>query len=71
MEDQVLVIFAATRGYLDAFPTGRLHDWVNRFVPFVHERHSEITNTIRDTAALSEDVQKKLVGAIEEFNKGF
>ena len=71
LEDQVPVIFAATRGYLDAIPTGRLQDWVSRFIPFLHERYADVPNTIRDTGALSDDVQKKLVAALEEFNKGF
>ncbi|HTW84691.1 MAG TPA: F0F1 ATP synthase subunit alpha [Candidatus Sulfotelmatobacter sp.] len=70
-EDQVIVLFAATRGYLDGIDTGRLQDWVHRFLGFVHEKHAAITDTIRTTSALSDDVQKQLVGAIEEFNKGF
>ncbi len=32
VEDQVAVIFAATRGYLDAIPTNRVADWEKRFV---------------------------------------
>ena len=32
MEDEVAVIFAATRGYLDAIPTDRVGDWTQRFV---------------------------------------
>jgi F-type H+-transporting ATPase subunit alpha len=70
-EDQVVVLFAATRGYLDGIATGRLQDWVHRFLGFVHDKHAAITDTIRSTGALSDDVQKQLVDAIGEFNKGF
>jgi F-type H+-transporting ATPase subunit alpha len=71
MEDQVIVLFAATRGYVDSIPTNRLQDWVHRFVAFVHERHAAVTDTIRKTNALSDDVEKQLIAAIDDFNKGF
>jgi F-type H+-transporting ATPase subunit alpha len=71
MEDQVAVIFAATRGYLDAIPTDRLGDWVQRFVEYVHDKHPAVTDTIRTTNALSDDAEKQLIAAIEDFNKGF
>jgi F-type H+-transporting ATPase subunit alpha len=71
MQDEVVVIFAATRGYLDGIDTGRLQDWVHRFLGFIHDKHPQVTDTIRDTAQLSDDVQKQLIAAIEEFNKGF
>src|ERR1700681_49521 len=71
MEDEVAVIFAATRGYLDAIPTGRLGDWVQRFVEYVHDKHAGVTDTIRTTNALSDDAEKQLIAAIEDFNQGF
>jgi F-type H+-transporting ATPase subunit alpha len=71
MEDEVAVIFAATRGYLDGIETSRLQEWVHRFLGVLHEKHADISQTIRDTGALSDDVQKQLIAAIEDFNKGF
>jgi F-type H+-transporting ATPase subunit alpha len=71
MEDEVAVIFAATRGYLDAFPTARMQEWAHRFIGFLHEKYAVVPDTIRSTGALSDDLQKQLIGAIEDFNKGF
>jgi F-type H+-transporting ATPase subunit alpha len=71
VEDQVAVIFAATRGYLDALPTNKLQDWVARFVAFVHEKHGDITSSIKEKKALDEETEKKLEAAIGEFNKNF
>jgi F-type H+-transporting ATPase subunit alpha len=71
VEDQVAVIFAATRGYLDALPTNKLQDWLARFVAFLHEQHKEITDSIREKKALDDDTEKKLEAAIGEFNKSF
>ncbi|HTX04040.1 MAG TPA: F0F1 ATP synthase subunit alpha [Candidatus Acidoferrales bacterium] len=71
VEDQVAVIFAATRGYLDAFPTNKLQDWVARFVAFMHEQHNDITSSIKEKKAVDDDTEKKLEAAIGEFNKNF
>jgi F-type H+-transporting ATPase subunit alpha len=71
MEDEVAVIFAATRGYLDKIPTDRVGDWEKRFVEYVHEKHAGVTDAIRESNALSDDTEKKLIAAIEDFNKGF
>jgi F-type H+-transporting ATPase subunit alpha len=71
VEDQVAVIFAATRGYLDGLPTNKLQDWVARFVAFVHEKHGDITSSIKEKKALDDETEKKLEAAIEEFNKSF
>ncbi|MGA3038534.1 MAG: F0F1 ATP synthase subunit alpha [Vulcanimicrobiaceae bacterium] len=71
VEDQVAVIFAATRGYLDALPTNKLQDWLARFVAFLHEQHKDITDSIKEKKALDDDTEKKLEAAIGEFNKSF
>ena len=71
VEDEVIVIFAATRGYLDAFETSRMQEWARRFVGFVHEKYSKVTDAIRESGALSDDVEKQLIAAIEDFNQGF
>ncbi len=71
VEDQVIVIFAATKGYLTKIDTQRLQDWSHSFVDSFHEKHGDITKAIQDTGALSEENTKALVSAIEEFNKSF
>jgi F-type H+-transporting ATPase subunit alpha len=71
VEDQVAVIFAATRGYLDALPTNKLQEWLARFVAFLHEQHKDITDSIKEKKALDDDTEKKLEAAIGEFNKSF
>jgi len=71
VEDQVTVIFAATRGFLTDIPTPRLQDWAHAFVGFLHEKHSEIPDDIAQSKVLSEETQKKLEAAITEFNKSF
>jgi F-type H+/Na+-transporting ATPase subunit alpha len=71
VEDQVMVIFAATRGHLTNIPTPRLQEWSHSFLSFVHEKHPEIPQSIVDTNALSDDTAKALAEAIDGFNKSF
>ena len=71
VEDQILLIFAATKGFLTDIPTPRLQEWGNAFVNFVHEKHAAITDSIRTTSTLSDDSTKQLQAAILEFNKSF
>jgi F-type H+-transporting ATPase subunit alpha len=71
VEDQVPLIYAATKGYLTDIETARLQEWAHSFIAFLHEKHAAITDGIRDSKALSDDNAKALVAAIEEFNKSF
>ena len=71
VEEQVLLIFAATKGYLTNVPTPRLAEWSERFIARVREKNPEIPKSIVDSSALSDETAKKLVAAIEEFNKSF
>jgi F-type H+-transporting ATPase subunit alpha len=71
VEDQVPLIYAATKGYLTDIETARLQDWSRKFIAFLHEKYAPITDGIRDSKALSDDNAKALVEAIQEFNKSF
>jgi F-type H+-transporting ATPase subunit alpha len=71
MEEQVVLIYAATKGYLTKIETARLQEWARSFLSFLGDKHPEITKSIADTNALSDDTTKSLVAAIEEFNTSF
>ncbi len=71
MEDQVVLIYAATKGYLTNIETIRLQEWSRSFVDWLHEKHGDIPKAIADTNALSDDNAKALGSAIEELNKTF
>src|SRR5208283_5320608 len=52
VEEQVAVIFAATRGYLDTVPTNRIAEWEGSFVGFLREKHPAIVEQVRSTSQL-------------------
>jgi len=71
VEDQVPVIYAATKGYLTKIDTLKIQDWMRRFTEFLHAEHPEIPDGIRDTGALSKENTETLGKAIEAFNGQF
>jgi len=69
--DQVLVIFAGTRGYLDKVPISKVRDWETRFLEFVHRSKTDLVNLLADKRDVTEEVEKGMRSALDEFNKSF
>ncbi|HEY8496960.1 MAG TPA: F0F1 ATP synthase subunit alpha [Limnochordales bacterium] len=71
VEEQVVVIYAATNGYLDDLPVESVRKWEAGFLNFMRVERSEILETIRTTGQLSEETENKLKQAIVEFKGRF
>jgi F-type H+-transporting ATPase subunit alpha len=66
--DEVLVIYAGTRGHLDRVPVNRVQQWEKAFLTFMRDQKGEIRKTINDTKDLSDDTIQQIESAIREFN---
>ncbi|HVA32879.1 MAG TPA: F0F1 ATP synthase subunit alpha [Candidatus Baltobacteraceae bacterium] len=71
MEDQVALLYGATKGFVNDVPTPRLQAWAIGFIDYLHAKHPDIPKAIADSAQLSDDVKKQLDAALTEFNKSF
>ena len=71
VEEQVVVIFAGTRGYLDKFPVDRVGAFEEEFLRHMHANHADVLAEIRDQKKVSDDLDKKLAGILDEFAKNF
>ena len=69
--DQVLIIYAGTRGHLDKVPIKDVPAWEQAFLAFMREQKSEIRNKIMETKDLDEAGMQAIAGAIGEFQKQF
>jgi hypothetical protein len=69
--DQVFMIFAGTRGYLDDVPRTRVAEWEQDFLIFMQDQHAEIRNKIIETKDLDDATMAELVKAIGEFKAQF
>ena len=69
--DQVLAIFAATRGGLDDFPVEAVGKFEKEFLSFMRTRHGELREQIEQTKEISDENDAKLMKALEEFKASF
>jgi F-type H+-transporting ATPase subunit alpha len=71
VEDQVLILYALTRGFLDDIEINRLGRFEKEFLEFMHSVHSAVIGEIKNSKDISEDLNGKIVSAIEQFKKSF
>ena len=73
LEDQVMVLFAATNGYCDAVPVAAIGQWKVEFLQFMHTVHPNVCKGIYDTRLdrkfPSAEIKSSLEKAIVEFNQ--
>jgi F-type H+-transporting ATPase subunit alpha len=65
--DQIIIIFAGIRGYLDAIDPAEIRPLEPEFIKFVRERHPEIVAELDEQAELTEDVEQGLERAAKGF----
>jgi F-type H+/Na+-transporting ATPase subunit alpha len=71
VERQVVMIYAATGGYLDAHPVEDAKRFVTGLNEYLDTRHQDILETIRTTGDLSEETEGALKAAIEAYTETF
>ena len=71
VEYQVLIIYAVTKKFLIDIPTDSIQRFESEFFTFIDTKYPEIPQGIKDTKVMSEENEKKLVDAINEFKKQF
>jgi F-type H+-transporting ATPase subunit alpha len=69
--DQVMVIYATTRGYVDHVPVDRAREWEQQFISFMGAQRPEIPRQIAQSGTLGEDTEETLKQAIQDFNAGW
>ncbi len=71
VEEQVMILFAGTQGYLDDLPVEKVREFEEGFHPFMRERYPEIGEKIRREKQLDKDTEAALRKAIEEYKARF
>jgi F-type H+-transporting ATPase subunit alpha len=71
VENQVMVIFAGTNGHLDDLDVSDIRKWETGFHDFMGATHADIGAEIREKGSMSDELQQRLAGAIEEFKEYF
>ncbi|HEY5528320.1 MAG TPA: F0F1 ATP synthase subunit alpha [Thermoleophilia bacterium] len=69
VEDQVMIIFSATQGYLDDIPVAQVSRFNDTLRSHLTSNHAEIGIDIAATKVLSDDMEAKLRAAIVGFKE--
>ncbi len=71
VERQILILYAATNGFIDTLPVESLGKYERELESFIDAQHPDIFRDILQKRELTDDIKKKLNAALEEFKGRF
>ncbi len=71
LEEEVVAIFAGTRGYADEVPVDQVRDWETDLLRHVESSHGDLLRDIAEKKALSPESESRLEEVIQNFNQGW
>ncbi|MGE5239361.1 MAG: F0F1 ATP synthase subunit alpha [Chloroflexota bacterium] len=71
VEEQIILIFAGTQGFLDDVPVEAIRSFEESFLSFVRAKKEALKNEVREKKALDDDLKAKITEAVSEFKKTF
>jgi F-type H+-transporting ATPase subunit alpha len=69
VEQQVMIIYAVTNGYLDDVEVGSLREWERGFHEFVGAQYPQVGERLRSEKVLSKEIEADLKRAVDEYKK--
>jgi len=71
MTDQVLSLYAGTRGYLDDVPVKQVQQWEKDFLLFVHSKYNSLIQDLDSKQELTDAIAEQIIAAIKDFKTGY
>jgi len=71
VEKQVLIIYAATNGWVDKYEVNQLQRYEEQLYSFFDTKRTDVLEDLRTKKALDDDLKKKIDEALAEFDKVF
>ena len=71
VEEQVAVIFAGVKGYLDNIPTSKIGDFEKALLQKLNSKGSKILDSIRKDKSISDDTDKALKDVLDQLVKSY
>jgi F-type H+-transporting ATPase subunit alpha len=71
VEDEVIAIFAGTKGYIDQIPVEDVKRYEQDLIEYVHSRVPEVPREIAENGKMQDATAKKLADAVDDFTKQF
>jgi F-type H+-transporting ATPase subunit alpha len=71
VEEQVVVIYAGTSGYLDPLPVNRVREFEAGLLTLVRSEHKALLDSIREKGELTDDILANLKSVLDSYAKNF
>jgi F-type H+-transporting ATPase subunit alpha len=69
VEQQIMVIYAVTNGFVDDVPVAQVRDWEKGFNDFMKAKYPQVGDGLRDGKVLTKEIEADLKRGIEEYKK--
>jgi len=69
--DQILIIWAGSKGKLDDVPVDRVREYEEAFLDFITATHSEIVEQLGETGEVTEELEALLSPVCDDFSRSF
>jgi len=71
VEEQILIIYAATNGFLDGYEVSVLTRYQQEMLTYIKSTHAQVLESIRDKKQLTDEIKAAADKALEAFNEIF
>ena len=71
VDDQIMVIFAGTQGFLDDLPVEAVKSFEDGFLRYIRAEKQDLKKQIMEKKALDDDLRAKITEAVTAFKKSF
>jgi len=71
VEEQILIIYAGNRGFLDEFAVLRVEEYEIKLFEYFNREHPELIKKLRKEMEINTELDKEIDSALKSFNKQF
>jgi F-type H+-transporting ATPase subunit alpha len=71
VEQQVLIIYAGTNGYLDSVAVSDVEEYETQLYRFVESRHPGVHATLQEKKQMDDQLKAQIEGSLKEFTAQF
>jgi len=71
VEEQILIIYAGNRGFLDEFEVSRIEEYEVKLFEYFNREHPELIKKLRKKMEIDAELDQEISSALKSFNKQF
>ncbi len=71
VEQQVVLLYAGTNGYIDQYPESALPKYEKEMLAYIEAEHSDIYKSVREKLQIEPATEEKLKQALDAFKEKF